>query len=61
MTACAHTDCSCEAEGPQAFVQDGKTYCSSACAAGEGCDHIDCNCSTQQSASEPNSRSTASV
>ncbi len=61
MTACAHTGCSCDVEGPKAFVQDGETYCSSACAAGEGCDHTDCNCSMEQSAREPNSRSTTSV
>jgi Prokaryotic metallothionein len=46
MTACAHEGCSCRVEDPKAFVQDGETYCSSACAAGKGCDHGDCNCST---------------
>jgi hypothetical protein len=61
MTACAHEGCSCEVEGPKAFVQDGKTYCSSACAAGEGCDHSDCNCSTEQSVREPSSRSSTRV
>jgi len=47
MANCAHTGCSCDVEGPKAFVQDGKTYCSSGCAAGEGCEHTDCSCSTQ--------------
>lgn len=61
MTACAHSECSCEVEGPKAFVQNGKTYCSSSCAAGEGCEHGDCNCSSQQPAGEPNSRTTTSV
>jgi hypothetical protein len=61
MTTCAHEGCSCEVEGPKAFVQDGEAYCSSACAAGEGCDHTDCNCSAQQQIREPNSRTTTSV
>jgi hypothetical protein len=60
MTTCAHTACSCEVEGPKAFVQDGETYCSSGCAAGEGCGHTDCNC-TQQSEREPRNRSTTTV
>lgn len=61
MTACAHSGCSCDVEGPKAFIQDGETYCSGPCAAGEGCDHTDCNCSQQQLAREPSSRSTTSV
>ena len=61
MTACAHKDCSCEVEGPKAFVQDGESYCSSGCAAGEGCEHTDCNCSTQQPDREPGRRSTTTV
>ena len=44
MTPCAHQDCSCQVEGPKAFVRDGRTYCSSGCAAGNGCDHTSCNC-----------------
>jgi hypothetical protein len=61
MTTCAHTGCSCEVESPKAFVQDGETYCSSGCAAGEGCEHTDCNCTTQQSEREPRNRSTTAV
>ena len=61
MTTCAHEGCSCDVEGPKAFVQGGKTYCSSSCAAGEGCEHTDCNCSMEQSAREPSSESTTSV
>jgi len=52
MTTCAHTGCSCDVEGPKAFVQDGQTYCSSGCAAGEGCEHTDCSCSTQSSSTQ---------
>ncbi len=44
---CAHDGCSCNVEGPRAFVQEGRTYCSSACAAGGGCEHTDCNCGVE--------------
>jgi hypothetical protein len=43
-TSCAHKGCGCKAEGPKAFVSGGNAYCSSECAAGEGCSHTDCNC-----------------
>jgi hypothetical protein len=41
---CAHEGCSCRVEGPKAYVKGGATYCSSACAAGTGCNHGDCDC-----------------
>ena len=47
---CAHDGCSCEIEGPEkAFIKDGRTFCSSACAAGGGCDHGNCNCGADSS------------
>ena len=60
MATCAQAGCSCDVEGPKAFVQDGKTYCSSGCAAGEGCEHTDCSCSTQSS-EHARSKSTTAV
>ena len=47
MGKCAHDGCSCKVEEPKAFVQDGRTYCSSACAAGGGCEHSNCNCGAE--------------
>ena len=44
-TTCAQSGCDCEVEGPkEAFVRDGRAYCSSSCAAGQGCSHFNCNC-----------------
>jgi hypothetical protein len=41
---CAHDGCHCKVDAPKAFVQDGRTYCSSGCASGQGCEHGSCNC-----------------
>ncbi|HET8696139.1 MAG TPA: metallothionein [Gammaproteobacteria bacterium] len=45
QTTCAHDGCDCGVESPNAFMKDGKTYCSSSCASGQGCSHPGCNCS----------------
>ena len=48
QSQCAHDGCSCRVEGSKAFIQDGRAYCSSACAAGGGCEHGDCHCGGQK-------------
>jgi hypothetical protein len=50
---CSHAGCTCRVEGPtQAVVQGGAVYCSSGCAAGEGCAPTSCNCGPVEGASK---------
>ncbi|MBX3443830.1 MAG: hypothetical protein KF774_15585 [Planctomyces sp.] len=41
---CSHAGCHCQADGENAVVRNGKSYCSKGCADGVGCNHPGCSC-----------------
>lgn len=46
---CSHEPCDCRVADDDSHVKDeaGGIYCSTACRAGEGCDHDGCNCADE--------------
>jgi hypothetical protein len=41
---CAQPGCVCAVGESDATIEHGQRFCSSGCAAGEGCSHSDCEC-----------------
>lgn len=41
---CAFHGCVCIVRPDEAFIRDGKRFCSRACSKGVGCDHMVCTC-----------------